>query len=302
VVLWSVDAQEFVTWTDTRPAGVSFDPRGRYSMPGPWSGLGSPAEATGARVRLTNARITANGRLSGVDSTHAMSEDLSGAELAAALPALTSWSSLETPQPTSLLSQDGPARPWIVLAPTSFGAAHFNEAQQRLEWPVTDTDGRVLPLHMPYSNQSRQAVARIESLAPPAPGTLVIARLTRTPEGPTAEPLSLIDPTAPPGDATDNLHFGPSQPLRPPPTTAAPAVAAAAPPRPLLDLRHWLIRQAERGTGAHSAGAFTADLTRRHQALRAIGFTAYPTELAIPPATALLQSFYLTMQLTHLLT
>ncbi|MFK4088656.1 hypothetical protein ACI2LF_31370 [Kribbella sp. NPDC020789] len=303
MVLWSVEAQEFVTWTDTRPAGVSFDPRGRYSMPGPWSGLGSPAEATGARVRLTNARITANGRLSGVDSTHAMSEALSGAELAAALPALTSWSSLQTPQSTSLLSEDGPLRRWIVLAPTAFGAAHFDEPQQRIEWPVTDADDQVLPLRMPYSSESRQAVARIESLAPPAPGTLVVAQLTRTPEGPTAEPLSLITPTAPPGAATDPLHFGPPRPLRPLPITAPPTDPAPAPPRPLLDHRHWLIHQAERGTGAHpNPATFTTELTRRHQALRALGLTAYPTNPEAPPTAALLQSLYLTLQLTRLLT
>ncbi|WP_405055873.1 SWIM zinc finger family protein [Kribbella sp. NBC_01505] len=301
MVLWSVDAQEFVTWTDTRPAGVLFDPRGRYSMPGPWSGLGSPAEATGARVRLTNARITANGRLSGVDSTHAMSEDLSGAELAAAIPVLTSWADLAVPEPTSLLDQDGPARPWLVLAPSDFGTPYFNEPQQYLDWPVADAEGHMLPLRIRYAAETRQAIAHLESLAPPEPGTRIVARLTRTPNGPIAEPLSLLHPTAPPGSAVVPLHFAPADNLRSTPPIPEPPNPAPAPPRPLLDLRHWLLRQAERGTGATSAGAFTTELARRHQALRAIGFTTFPAEAEAPPATALLRSFYVAMQLAQLL-
>lgn len=302
VVFWSVDDRRSVTWTDSRPSSLGFDPRGRYTAPGPWNGLHNPSEATGARVKLAGARLTSNGRLSGVGSTHAFADPLTGAAIAAAVPVAETWSGLLDGHPLSVLDQEGPQREWAVLRPARFASAYFDEAMQQLEWPVIDGRGDVLPLRLPYSAETSRAVDWIESRPEPAPGTLVVARIRRAADGLTGEPLSLVHPDHAAGQAVEALHFGADSPRRRRAPGSRPIAPAAAPPRQLLDLRNWLVQQAERGTGAASAGAFSRDLDRHHHALRAAGFDVYPTGLGTEPPVALLRSFYLTLQVTRLLT
>ncbi|WP_343888809.1 hypothetical protein, partial [Kribbella sandramycini] len=95
VVLWSESEQQFVTWTDSRPPGVPFDPRARYTAPGPWSGVLNPAALTGARVTLLNARSTPSGRRSGTEATHATCTPLTTPNLRP----ITRWSDLPSPHP-----------------------------------------------------------------------------------------------------------------------------------------------------------------------------------------------------------
>jgi hypothetical protein len=313
-VFWSAADDRYVAWTDSRPQGVLFDPRTRYDAPGPWSGLHSPGAATGAMVKLTNARLTSTGQLSGVDSTRAFAEPQSGAQIAAKLPAVTRWADLAG-RPVSLLDPPDPLREWTTVRPAGFGTAYFDQVMQRVEWPVTDEAGDVLPLRLPYSAETRHAVARVESLPTPASGTLVVARVRRTAEGVVGEPLSVIRPDAPAGDAVDALHFGSASGLPPRPVTGPRAAVTAAPPPQLLELRNWLIRQAERGTAGISPGAFAAELTTHHRALRTVGFSIFPLTSPTPqdasvtladepmdPAGMLLRSLYLTLQVTQLLT
>ncbi|WP_418606117.1 NAD(P)H-hydrate dehydratase [Georgenia sp. SUBG003] len=71
----------------------------------------------------------------------------------------------------------------------------------------------------------------------------------------------------------------------------------------VLDLRGWLVRQAERGTGAASAAALAEVLREHHRRLRGIGLDVFPGD--VPPgdvATQLLRSHYLVLQVTALLT
>jgi hypothetical protein len=252
-------------------------------------------------VRLTGARLTSNRRLSGVDSTHAFGEELPGASIADAVPVVDRWSELLGGRPLSVLEQDGPQREWAVLRPAVFAPAQFDEVMQCLDWPVTDAAGEVLPLRLPYSAETSHAVDKLEARAQPTPGTLVVARIRRTAEGLVCEPLSLVHPDRPAGHAVEALHFG-SAPGRRRATRPAPPATTATTPPELLDLRSWLVRQAERGTGATSAGSFNRELDRHHRALRVAGFDVYPTGLDGDPPIALLRSFYLTLQVTQLLT
>ncbi len=77
---------------------------------------------------------------------------------------------------------------------------------------------------------------------------------------------------------------------------------AGALPRQLIELRRWLVAQAERGTGGASPGAFGIGLAGHHRALRAVGFPLFAVEGTEEPAVALLRSLYLTLQVTQLLT
>jgi hypothetical protein len=157
----------------------------------------------------------------------------------------------------------------------------------------------------------------------------VVARLRRGPTGAVAEPLSLVHPgrdaAAGPVEA---LHFAllppgaasrrraSSRPRRTPagsppdpapPTPATEDVAAPAPPgdgpRELVELRSWLLRRAERGTGATSPGVLRRELADLHQRLRATGLTVFPADPPedVDPAEALLRSLHLARQVGALL-
>lgn len=314
-LFWSVTDRRFVSWSDSRPQTVEFNPRARYTAVAPWAGLDSPAQATGARIKLSDARLASTGRLSGVETTRAFVVPLTGQELSSELPAVQDWSELANRPPVSLLDPADPLRDWAVLRPADFAPPHFDPAAQRLEWIVSDGRGERLPLRILYTPTNEHAVDRLERMPAAEPGALVIAKVSLTGEGLIGEPLSLVVPTAPAGASVSSLHFGAadgidpgtvvpppreSRSVRPrPPTTAV--AAAAAPPRELVELRRWLVVHAERGTGGVSSGAFSTALAQHHQRLRAAGFSVFPSQVAPDPTAALLRSLYLTLQISQLL-
>ncbi len=71
MLFWSPSQRAFLSCTDARPEMQRFDPVARYKAAGPWSGLGAPAMATGRKLMLTGAMLSAGGRISASDKTHA---------------------------------------------------------------------------------------------------------------------------------------------------------------------------------------------------------------------------------------
>lgn len=327
-LFWWPEESRFLSLTDARPETLrGFEPRQRHTTAGPWRGLGSPSAATGARVRLTDAQLSAAGRLSGVEHTHASLSPLSGPELAAALPAVASWAELEHRERpgTGLLDVPDPLRDWVVLAPAEFGLARFDQVGQSLAWEVRDAAGAVLPLTVAYSAESAHLVEQIERIASSgvADGTLLVCRLRSGPSGLAGEPLSLAHPTRQAAHSpVEALHFtGPDalegqrlpRPRRAPRPAAggegaggaaparAPGPPAVLPPQ-LLDLQAWLVRQAERGTGAASPAMVGSDLLAHHRRLRDLGLDVFPAELTSDDvAVQLLRSHFLVLQVASLL-
>jgi hypothetical protein len=323
-LFWSPEHSRFVSLTDARPETLrSFDPRARYSSAGPWSGLSSPSAATGARVVLTDALLSAGGRLSGVDRTRAVVHPLSGREIADVLPVVDSWDALGR-DAAGLLDLPDPLRDWAVLRPAGYGTASFDPASQALTWTVVDREGDTLPLSVAYTAETAHLVERVEEIAGDgtAEGALLVCRLRRGATGLSGEPLSLVHADRPPGDAVQPLHFATPADRRGKSPARARAEAGAdrlevgrlaVVPAALLDLRGWLVAQAERGTGAASAAALTAQLLEHHRRARGIGLDVFPVEL--PPeggapgesahseiAAQLLRSHFLVLQTTALLT
>ena len=311
-LFWWPEESRFVSLTDARPESMpGFDPRVRHAAPGPWTGLSSPAAAAGAGVRLTDAQLGGTGRISSVERTHASVVPRDGADIAGALRVVTTWSELAAGlrEGLSLLDPPDPLRAWAVIRPTAFEPARFDPISQTSTWVVHDDSGDILPLVLAYTTENAQAIERVESLTAEelGDGTLVVCRCRLTPGGLVGEPLSVIHPglraDARPVDA---LHFPPPgwrAPARRRPTPAAePSARISNLPAQLLDLRAWLVSQAERGTGAASATSIGASLAARHQALRGIGFDVFPaTSPEDDPASALLRSHFLVMQTTQLL-
>jgi hypothetical protein len=72
LLFWSNQNHEFLSWSETRPAGQQFDPRQRFQADGPWDGAQSPRQAASSHLKLSNARRTVSGRISGSTRTKAL--------------------------------------------------------------------------------------------------------------------------------------------------------------------------------------------------------------------------------------
>ncbi|GAA4286344.1 hypothetical protein [Georgenia daeguensis] len=326
-LFWWPGQARFVSLTDARPETLAFDPRARYTTSGPWSGLSSPSATTGARVVLTEAQLSAGGRLSGVDRTRAAVQPLPGGELADLLPVVDSWDALRR-DAAGLLDEPDPLRDWAVLRPARYGPAFFDPTSQNLTWVALDRAGTPLPLVVAYTPEAAHLVERVEVIARDgsAEGALLVCRLRTGSAGVTGEPLSLVRPDRPAGEAVEALHFAsagapaPRRRVRGGEDATGGSVGGTAGhgrgrdvapdsgrlagvPAALLDLRAWVVRQAERGTGAASEAALTGQLLEHHRRVRGIGLDVFPAKL--PPdggAAQLLRSHFVVLQTTALLT
>ena len=287
-LFWWPAGARFLSLTDARPDTLGgWDPRTRHAAAGPWQGLSSPAAAAGARVQLVDAQLSASGRLSGTERTHAVTTPLDGAELLAELPVVADFGRLAQPlaQRARLLAPPEPLLDWAVLAPTTVGDTVFDAARQSLSWPVADAAGVMVWLRVSWSDLTAAAVQRLERLVARglAPDTLLVCRLRSTAGSLTGELLSLVHPARPAlGEPVEELHFGEASPaaaLPPARRAGSPAVPlgqdTARLPRELSDLTSWHRRLAERGTSAASPSAPARELDALHARLRAVGLLVF---------------------------
>lgn len=310
-------AGRFRSWTDARPLEVdTFDPRRRWEAHGPWSGLGSPAAATGRRVLLRGAQVSEDGRVSGVERTEATLQVLTAEELLGVLPVADSWDALarrHDPARRSLLAPPDPLAAWAVLRPAEFRPPRFDLARQVLTWPLADAEGRVLDAELAYEEHTVHAISRVEALDADQllPGTALVARLQPKGGRLVAEPLSLIRPLGA-GRIVNSLHFdAPPKPVnsrivaamahRPAPPALRPLTAPL--PSVLADLAEAQRRYAERGTGGADAGSVRAELARLHRRAREAGFSVFadPAD-ELDVTEALLRSVFVLAQVTVALT
>jgi hypothetical protein len=319
-LFWQPDEVRFLSWTDARPDTMwAFDARKRYDAYGPWSGLGSPRRATGRGVYLEDAKLSEQGRLSGVEATQARLGP--GRGRLRTLPVVTVWAELAAREHRSLLEPGNPLDEWTVLQPASLGPARFDPVRQVVRRDLVDETGSVLPLELRWTTATAHAVSRVEGLGPAdlPPGAWLVARVGRTSAGQVAEPLSVVHPKE---GRVDCLHFDDppdgkaksrrgkaAAPEPQEPETEEPESEVEARerlqsrlPRPAQTLDAWLLRQMERGTGATAAGLLRGTLEAHHRECRALGLSVYPVVRdEEDPAEALLRSLYLTRQLAQVL-
>ncbi len=325
------DRGDVLTWTDARPTTLAgFDPVRRYREPGPWGGLRAPATTAGATVRLTDARVSDDGRISGTERTSAMVLPMTGSEVADTLRVGESFAealSAFDPRRQSLLgAASSRGSGWVTVRPARWLPAVFDEARQLLTWRLVDPRGDVLDVEVRWGPLSRHLVTRIEALStrPVPEGALLVVRVAPSGGRVVAEPLSLVDPTAttrpvdvlglPAADTKASAvedekgtrsriaDLMRSRTARKPDGTATPDTArdepVAAIPAALTDLRAHLESLAERGVGGASPGAVRADLERSIDAARRVGLTVLPADSADDPAVGLLRTHFLVQQLT----
>ncbi|MES2264841.1 MAG: hypothetical protein V4724_40610 [Pseudomonadota bacterium] len=319
MLFWSVQDRSFYSHTDARPAlQRGFDPVARYHAPGPWSGLSSPATASGRLLRLAGARTNEQGRLSSVDSASANVETIH--DFARRLNVCALWSDIAAERAQarrSLLAEAQPMRDWLVLKPARWGQAVFDATRQTLTWPIFDDEGAQLDLELVYSKHASHAIQRIEQLCADgiAPGTLLVVRMRDTGDGLKGEPLSLVSPApAAQHKPVDALHFDaapesgtPSRWIGKFRTDGSPAqddrvMAGDARSDALSEFQHWLRRQAERGTPAHRGVALRREFDAWSGQLAARGLTFVPAAGAGDRALAgaVIRANYACMQFERL--
>ncbi len=326
IFFWSPQDGVFLCCSDARPETLRrFNPRERYLAPGPWAGIGAPAQLTGRRALVTGAQFNAQGRIStGQGSSAVLLPTVSAARFAAALPVCEDWSALVAARGQrggSLLAEPQPMKDWVVLRPARYGSATFDTTRQTLTWPVFDRQDRILDVELVYSDMAAHAIARIEQmgLEQLVPGTLLVAMLRNDRARLTAEPLSLIHPDAGTDQTVvDALHFdgavGTKEPLRariqrpqryPAAQEADEVIVNGAPsqvPRALRELREWTQRQAESGITPETGGQVLARISELDQKAAAAGITLF-AKLAQDAnhARRLLRMHYFCMQYERLL-
>jgi hypothetical protein len=308
-LFWSPSRREFLTWTDARPQSLAgFDPRARWLQPAPWTGLPTPAAAAGHRLALTHARVSPDGRISGVQSTAAAVAAPSTGELTSLLPVQSSWRDLAPAQIRGLSDAARPASHWAVLSPAQARPPNWDSANQTLRHALLDADGEELSLEVPWSRLHAHVIERLEGLGGKLPaGALVVARVTGRRGRLTGEPLSLVLP-ARDLNPVDALHFD-DGPQRPPSMLVERLLRSGAPdipdastgqPRPdavpvqLADLRALIEAEAQRGCSGLAPGVIQDRVARAHRALRVVGLSVFAVpDQALGPAETLLRSLYL---------
>jgi hypothetical protein len=317
-VFWSPSRQQFLTWTDARPDSLpGFEPRARWRQPAPWTGLATPAAATGGRLTLTHAQVSPDSRISAVETTTATVATLGSDELMSLLPVSTSWRELAPTRVHGLSTPADPASQWTVLGPAmTLPSPRWDNVNQTLRYTLLDDEGEALTLNIPWSRLHAHAIGRLEALGGTFPaGALVVARVVRRRGQLVGEPLSLVLPrrTSNPVDA---VHFddgpdGHSSPLverlltsgtpdRPVPGNDQPRPAAV--PAALADLRALIEAEAQRGCAGAAPGVIHDRVAQAHRNLRYAGMPLFADPApAVSPPEALLRSLFLVQQVEQAL-
>jgi len=317
MLFWSPAQQSFYSCTDARPeVQRGFDPVARYKAPGPWSGLGAPAAATGRRIVLTGALTSASGRLSASEKTTATIMPLDSAAFVADLPSHSRWDELARERAArrrSLLAEPQPLKDWVILRPKRFNRAQFDAVRQMMLWGLVDDDGDVLLVEVPYDKYTANVIERLEQ-ADAQEGVLVVARLRGGSANFVAEPLSLIRPSAGANSGlVDSLYFDvaskesfakrllSSLSRRSGGSPEGLAAGMSVVPPLLSDARNWLRLLAERGLAGDVTTGVCDELERRLTRLASAGFSAFGNCRSGDAAADVLRAQYLCMQYEHLL-
>lgn len=322
MLFWSPKDKRFLSCTEARPESQrGFNPIARYKAAGSWGGLGAPAQATGRRILLTNAQLSALGRLSTAESTSATIQIVPDPrEFAELLVPCSRWSDLQNARAIarrSLLAEPEPMREWFALRPSQFEKPRFDPTRQVAVWPLVDADDECIDAEIPYSDFAAAAIDRIERMSDSSPsdGTLVIARVRNISGRLIAEPLSLVrSDLQVTSNFVDALYFDSAAEsglvaeavrkfrklVAPHPKETSFTVQSSSVSAALSDLREWTLRRTERGNGA-GAEDVVAQLNNLIGRLNLAGLSAFGKCVADAAiATELLRTNFLYLQYEHL--
>jgi hypothetical protein len=307
MLFWCISHQTYVSYSDARTLQRGFDPLLRYRMAGPWTGLGTPEQATGRRIILTNAQVSEAGRLSAAASIRATVQEVSADILPGQLPVCQRWSTLQPSRPfqqKSLLAERDVTTQWAIVAPAAVEASYFDDTRQTLVWPVLDDMHQRLYLELQYNRYTAEAIRQLERLASHSwtPGPLLVVKYRYTSRGLVAEPITLIDSNK--GNTTEaisSLYFKPGHNEVSPITTIPhqPHISSdrlIQLPGVLLEFRHWITCQVEKGIGASHGAIIAQQLDTWIERLKTLGLTTFYRDTQASIAANLMRAGYCIMQ------
>ncbi|PWT80049.1 MAG: hypothetical protein C5B58_12395 [Acidobacteria bacterium] len=164
VYFWDQSRGAFATWSESRPIDqLHFNPKTRFQSEGPWSGCGSPREASQSVLRLSGAFRNPHGRVSGRPSTGAL---VLGPTLIGQVPkAITDWSEIASRCRRlfgSGLSENSENLQLAILLPDRWLPATYDPVRQELTRPILDQRGRSIQLWLPFTAENESAIEYLE--------------------------------------------------------------------------------------------------------------------------------------------
>ena len=197
LIFWANESREFLTWSYARPEIQRADARLRFHGDGPWEGAQSPKQVSTSKLKLRHAKRTANGRLSGSMKTTALVlSPVRPATLDFGDRLFTQWHELEryvaARRPLGL-REPNPLDLIVVLQPDQFGGRTFDSINQTFRWELFDEFGRSLELTLPFRDWTKESIAALERLAPPANQKWKFVVKTASEDGElSVEPISIL--------------------------------------------------------------------------------------------------------------
>lgn len=174
VYFWDAVEERFLTWSWTRPRdGRGPTPEDAFRGERVWAGAPASEELCRRRVRLEDARVHPEGRLSSSSNTRAEAGGPTDpAELEASLRRagrwIDDWEALG-PFAAGLLPAGlrvpGPLESLAVLAPAEWGERRFDELGQRFVQEVADAAGRTVALTVEWIGTRETSVAFLERVS-----------------------------------------------------------------------------------------------------------------------------------------
>lgn len=169
-LFWDKDTQRFLTATSARGEGqdLGFSAAQAYYEGMGWSGGQAVRDMCRQEVRLTDAKVNAEGRLSSTENCSvALGDTTRPHEINFGDHDVSSWDQLseiaKRSQPMGLRIPDSRAA-YVVLRPESWGERWFNELDQAFVWQLFDKRGAIVELRIPWTEPDENSIAFLESL------------------------------------------------------------------------------------------------------------------------------------------
>jgi hypothetical protein len=169
-IFWSPSNNCICTWSNSRPISTlnDFDPEAEYKSGAPWNMGERVAGLSGKIIRLENAQLNHNSRLSSSAQTKA---SIIGRwnlnENSLNMPLFTDFSELESfalSKTNMGLKLVNPSERIVMLKPKKWLAKDFDQVEQKLFWWVEDEQGEVLKLEVPFTKNNKNRVDNLEKL------------------------------------------------------------------------------------------------------------------------------------------
>jgi hypothetical protein len=165
VLFWEPAAKRWTGWTDARPFGApGFDPVHRFDEAAPWSGSASPRQAARLTWRVTGALRNGVGRITARDNTRGIAGKPSSPQDG---PLMTDFSQLRALAAEAFapgLADRRDHADLVLLAPTMWTDAMYDEIQQEVIRVVGDAQGESVPLILRHSPETDTALTTLERI------------------------------------------------------------------------------------------------------------------------------------------